>query len=135
MLLLFKSLAVIAGILLIIYIYHQIRRKKDHYREGFQYTEPNNNADQGFINNTNSANVAYLKNIVDGLTAINIPVQLKDLKDKTDNNTSAIIALGHQIKSMASKVVGDRDLNSQEPLPQATGIDSNDAKRIRTAVE
>ena len=131
MLLLFKSLAVMAGILLIIYVYQLIRRKK---QEGFQYVEPNNNADQGFINNTNSANIAYLKNIVDGLTAINIPVQLKDLKEKNDSNTSAIIALGRQIESMASKVVGDRDLNSKEPLPQATGIDSNDAKQIRENV-
>ncbi len=122
-------------ILVIIYIYNKIKRKNNSTKvEAFCYTQPNMYADQKTINDTASANIAYLKHIVDGLSGANSPLALKKLQDQTNLNTQSIISLTKQFKTTASEIAGGRDMDSKEPVPQATGLNPSEADAIERRV-
>jgi len=121
-----KILIILLAILIVIQLYNLIKRFMKR-KEGLEnmatvskYTETDLNADPLYLAKLNAANITYLKEQVDKLNGLK--EQVATLNAETDNNTTAITALGEQLTQTSQEITG-RDPNNPEPFPEATGLD------------
>ena len=85
-----------------------------------QYTDPGLGKDPVYLSKLNASNITFLKDKVDEL--VGLKQQLTDLSAKVDQNSTAITQLGTQLSDTANQAI-DRDPNSTEPIPQASGLE------------
>ena len=132
-----KILIVLLAILIVIQLYNLFKRfmkRKEGFgnMEGLEnmatdkktiastYTETDLNADPLYLAKLNAASITYLKEQVDKLNGLK--EQVATLNAQTDNNSTAITALGEQLTLTSQELTG-RDPNNPEPFPEVTGLD------------
>jgi hypothetical protein len=87
--------------------------------DNVQYTDPGLGNDPLYLSKLNASNITFLKDKVDEL--VGLKQQLTDLSAKVDQNSTAITQMSTQLNDTANKVL-NRDPNSTDPIPQATGL-------------
>ncbi len=136
-----KLFVILLTILIILHIVKKFtdRYKKSRYLEGvttmtdmnnmdnsnsenntLKYTDTGLGNDPLFLAKTNAANIAYMKSKVDEL--LHLKEKVADIDNTVKQNTDGITNISQQLSSTADQLVG-RDPNSNEPIPQATGLD------------
>ena len=139
MLLLIKSLLFLLTILLFYYFYDVLLKIfRPKRKEGLTtVTDTNTYKDPGLETNptylaiTNAANIAFLKGQIDDLTGLKQKVN--DLNAKVEINSQAITEVGQSLKNTSQELTG-RDVNSKEPLPQATGLNYGPMNGIQNSI-
>ena len=126
-----KILIILLAILIVIQLYNLFKRFMKR-KEGLEnmatekkaivstYTDTDLNADPLYLAKLNAANITYLKEQVDKLNGLK--EQVATLNAQTDNNSTAITALGEQLTLTSQELTG-RDPDSKEPFPEVTGLD------------
>ena len=143
MLLLIKSLLFLLTILLFYYFYNVLlkifrpRRKEgltnmdDATKTISAYKDPGLDSNPTYLAITNAANIAFLKGQIDDLTGLKQKVN--DLNAKFEINSQAITEVGQSLKNTSQELTG-RDVNSKEPLPQATGLNYGPMNGIQNSI-
>ena len=95
------------------------------------YKDPGLESNPTYLAITNAANIAFLKGQIDDLTGLKQTVN--ELNAKVENNTQAINGLGQSLKTTSQQLTG-RDVDSKEPLPQATGLNYGNMNGIQNNI-
>ena len=108
---------------LLLSLYNHFRNKSNAVKkviEGLEtYTDPGLAKDPIYLATTNAANIAYLKEQIDGILALK--QQVTDLGTRVTNNETGINSLTSQFSNGGQQLTG-RDPNSTDPLPVPTGL-------------
>ena len=108
---------------LLLSLYNHFRNKSNAVKkviEGLEtYTDPGLAKDPIYWATTNAANIAYLKEQIDGILALK--QQVTDLGTRVTNNETGINSLTSQFSNGGQQLTG-RDPNSTDPLPVPTGL-------------
>ena len=139
MLLLIKSLLFLLTILLFYYFYNVLLKIfRPKRKEGLttvtdtnKYKDPGLETNPTYLAITNAANIAFLKGQIDDLTGLKQKVN--DLNAKVEINSQAITEVGQSLKNTSQELTG-RDVNSKEPLPQATGLNYGPMNGIQNSI-
>jgi len=140
MLLLIKSLLFLLTILLFYYFYNVLLKIfRPKRKEGLTnkdditktYKDPGLDSNPTYLAITNAANIAFLKGQIDDLTGLKQKVT--DLNAKVEINSQAITEVGQSLKNTSQELTG-RDVNSKEPLPQATGLNYGPMNGIQNSI-
>lgn len=144
MLLLIKSLIFLLTVLLFYHFYYVLQKIFRPRREGLTniddktkspstsaYKDPGLDTNPTYLGITNAANIAFLKGQIDDLTGLKQTVN--ELSVKVENNSQGITALGQSLQTTMQDVTG-RDVNSKEPLPQATGLNYGNMNGIQNNI-
>jgi len=144
MLLLIKSLIFLLTLLLFYHFFYVLQKIFRPRREGLTniddktnppsasaYKDPGLAANPTYLALTNAANIAFLKGQIDDLTGLKQTVN--ELSVKVENNSQGITALGQSLQTTMQDVTG-RDVNSKEPLPQATGLNYGNMNGIQNNI-
>jgi len=148
MLLLIKSLIFLLTLLLFYHFYYVLQKIFRPRREGLTniddkskptstspstsaYKDPGLDTNPTYLGITNAANIAFLKGQIDDLTGLKQIVN--ELSVKVENNSQGITALGQSLQTTMQDVTG-RDVNSKEPLPQATGLNYGNMNGIQNNI-
>ena len=147
--LLVKSFTVLLAILLFYHFFNVVMKIfKPSYKEGLEtnssptppalaYTDPQLNKDPTYIATINASNITFLKGQLDDLlglkqTVTSLNQTVEKLTTKVDNNSQAITALGETLKNTSQQLTG-RDVDSKEPLPQATGLNYGNMSGVQNS--
>jgi len=95
------------------------------------YKDPGLETNPTYLAITNAANIAFLKGQIDDLTGLKQKVT--DLNAKVEINSQAITEVGQSLKNTSQELTG-RDVNSKEPLPQATGLNYGPMNGIQNSI-
>lgn len=84
-----------------------------------QYNAYDQQKSCAFLGEKNAANIAYLKEQMDGFSKLQ--QQMSDLKDKVEKNSSALDEIGNELGKKSQELTG-RSPDDKSPLPTATGL-------------
>jgi hypothetical protein len=106
---------------LLLSMYNHFRNKSNAVKRVIEgYTDPGLANDPIFLATTNAANIAHLKEQIDGILALK--QQVTDLGVRVTNNETGINSLTSQFTNGGQQLIG-RDPSSTDPLPVPTGLD------------
>ena len=87
--------------------------------EQLQYNSYDQQKSCAFLGEKNAANIAYLKEQLDGFSKIQ--QQMAKLKEDVDKNSAALDEIGEELSKKSTELTG-RSADDKSPLPTASGL-------------